>query len=153
MRENREKNDLVTKNFETFPDVAADIINALLHNGKLVVTKENLLPAPTESIYTSGENRLRNQLQDVVKYEMAGERIRAQYMIANQSAPDVKMVLRKAGYTGGGYREQYEGKVMDMYPIIEMILYWGREHWEKQPGIHELCCGKVPERRLLPSAR
>lgn len=43
MRENREKNDLVTKNFETFPDVAADIINALLHNGKLVVTKENLL--------------------------------------------------------------------------------------------------------------
>ena len=113
MRENREKNDLVTKNFEIFPDVAADIINALLHNGKLVVTKENLLPAPTESIYTSGENRLRNQLQDVVKYEMAGERIRAQYMIANQSAPDVKMVLRKAGYTGGGYREQYEGKVMD----------------------------------------
>lgn len=79
MRENREKNDLVTKNFEIFPDVAADIINALLHNGKLVVTKENLLPAPTESIYTSGENRLRNQLQDVVKYEMAGERIRAQY--------------------------------------------------------------------------
>lgn len=74
MRENREKNDLVTKNFETFPDVAADIINALLHNGKLVVTKENLLPAPTESIYTSGESRLRNQLQDVVKYEMAGER-------------------------------------------------------------------------------
>ena len=51
MRENREKNDLVTKNFEIFPDVAADIINALLHNGKLVVTKENLLPAPTESIY------------------------------------------------------------------------------------------------------
>lgn len=104
MRENREKNDLVTKNFETFPDVAADIINALLHNGKHVVTKENLMPAP-----------------------------------------DVKMVLRKAGYTGGGYREQYEGKVMDMYPIIEMILYWGREHWEKQPGIHELCCGKVSE--------
>ena len=55
-----------------------------------------------ESIYTTGENRLRNQLQDVVKYEMEGERIRVQYMIANQSAPDVKMVLRKAGYTGGG---------------------------------------------------
>ena len=39
MRENREKNDLVTKNFEIFPDVAADFFNALLHNGKLVVTK------------------------------------------------------------------------------------------------------------------
>ena len=40
---------------------------------------------------------------------------------------------------------QYEGKTIDTFPIIEMILYWGREHWEKQPGIHELCCGKVPE--------
>lgn len=73
MKDNREKNDLVTKNFETFPDVAADIINALLHSGNNVVIKENLMPAPTESIYTTGENRLRNQLQDVVKYEMAGE--------------------------------------------------------------------------------
>ena len=31
MTDKREKNDLVTKNFEAFPDVAADIINALLH--------------------------------------------------------------------------------------------------------------------------
>ena len=47
MTDKREKNDLVTKNFEAFPDVAADIINALLHNGENVVTKENLMPAPT----------------------------------------------------------------------------------------------------------
>ncbi|MFR2148328.1 MAG: hypothetical protein ACLS5C_08080 [Waltera sp.] len=127
MRKTRE-NDLVTKNFEIFPDVVADIINALLHNGKLVVTKENLLPAPTESIYTSGENRLRNQLQDVVKYEMAGERIRAQYMIANQSAPDVKMVLVKRVIPAEDIGSSTKA-VMDMYPIIEMILYWGREHW------------------------
>ena len=48
MRENREKNDLVTKNFETFPDVAADIINALLHNGNQLETKENQKPARAE---------------------------------------------------------------------------------------------------------
>lgn len=145
MKDNREKNDLVTKNFETFPDVAADIINALLHEGNDVVDKENLMPAPTESIYTTVGNELRNQLQDVTKYEMAEGQIKAQYMIANQTTMDAKIVLRKAGYTGGGYREQYEGKVTDTYPIIEMILYWGREHWEKRLGIHELCCEKVPE--------
>lgn len=145
MKDNREKNDLVTKNFETFPDVAADIINALLHEGNDVVDKENLMPAPTESIYTTVGNELRNQLQDVTKYEMAEGQIKAQYMIANQTTMDAKIVLRKAGYTGGGYREQYEGKVTDTYPIIEMILYWGREHWEKRLGIHELCCAKVPE--------
>ena len=145
MRDNREKNDIVTKNFETFPDVAADIINALLHNGRKIVTKENLMPAPTESIYIDRKNILRNQLEDVAKYEVVEGQTKAQYMIANQTAPDAKIVLRKAGYTGGGYREQYEGKVTDTYPIIEMILYWGREHWEKRPGIYELCCEKVPE--------
>lgn len=101
MKNRKEKNDLVTKNFETFPDVA--------------------------------------------KYEMADGQIKAQYMIANQTTSDSKIVLRKAGYTGGGYREQYEGKTTDTYPIIEMILYWGKEHWGRRPGIHELCCGKVPK--------
>ena len=68
MTDKREKNDLVTKNFEAFPDVAADIINALLHNGENVVTKENLMPAPTESIYEDKTKMLRNQLEDVAKY-------------------------------------------------------------------------------------
>ena len=145
MKDRKEKNDLVTKNFESFPDIAADIINALLHEGKNVVSKEHLMPAPTESIYMDEKNKLRNQLQDVTKYEVICGQTRAQYMFANQTASDTKIVLRKAGYTGGGYREQYEGKVTDTYPIIEMILYWGREHWMKRPGIHELCCGKVPE--------
>ena len=63
MTDKREKNDLVTKNFEAFPDVAADIINALLHNGENVVTKENLMPAPTESIYEDKTKMLRNQLE------------------------------------------------------------------------------------------
>lgn len=132
MTDKREKNDLVTKNFEAFPDVAADIINALLHNGENVVTKENLMPAPTESIYEDKTKMLRNQLEDVAKYEMADGQIRAQYMIANQTTMDTKIVLRKAGYTGAGYREQYEGKATGTYPIIEMILYWGKEHWEKE---------------------
>ena len=145
MTDKREKNDLVTKNFETFPDVAADIINALLHDGEIVVTKENLMPAPTESIYEDKTKTLRNQLEDVAKYEMADGQIRAQYMIANQTTTDTKIALRKAGYTGAGYREQYEGKTTDTYHIIEMILYWGREHWGKRPGIHELCCEKIPK--------
>ena len=145
MTDKREKNDLVTKNFEAFPDVAADIINALLHDGENVVTKENLMPAPTESIYEDKTKMLRNQLEDVAKYEMADGQIRAQYMIANQTTMDTKIVLRKAGYTGAGYREQYEGKATGTYPIIEMILYWGKEHWGKRAGIHELFCEKIPE--------
>ena len=38
-----ELNDIVTKNFESYADVAADIVNALLHEGTVVVTGEEML--------------------------------------------------------------------------------------------------------------
>ena len=46
-----ELNDIVTKNFESYADVAADIVNALLHEGTVVVTGEEMLTAATESLY------------------------------------------------------------------------------------------------------
>jgi len=45
-----EQNDIVTKNFESYADVAADIINALIHNGTQEIKSENLLSAATESL-------------------------------------------------------------------------------------------------------
>ena len=35
-----EQNDIVTKNFESYADVAADIVNALLHGGNGIVNGE-----------------------------------------------------------------------------------------------------------------
>ena len=55
-------NDLVTKNFEAYPDVAADILNVLLYEGKNEIKEENLLASPTETLY-QGEKKLRNQLE------------------------------------------------------------------------------------------
>ena len=63
-------NDLVTKNFEAYPDVAADILNVLLYEGKNEIKEENLLASPTETLY-QGEKKLRNQLEDIAKYDMA----------------------------------------------------------------------------------
>ena len=62
-----EQNDIVTKNFESYADVAADIINALIHNGTQEIKSENLLSAATESLYADRENILHNQLEDVAK--------------------------------------------------------------------------------------
>ena len=56
-----EQNDIVTKNFESYADVAADIINALIHNGTQEIKSENLLSAETESLYEYRENILHNQ--------------------------------------------------------------------------------------------
>lgn len=64
----REIGDLVEKRFESYPDVAADIINVLLYDGERCVKPENLLAAPTETVYR-GAGRLRNQYQDLAKYE------------------------------------------------------------------------------------
>ena len=117
MQVTREKQDIVEKEFIGFPDIAADTINVLLYKGRQLTRAEDLRAGPTETVYqvpsaqTRGaKGRIRNQFEDVCKYEMTDGHIRIMYLIANQTRTDGKMLLRKAGYTGGAYREQYEGR-------------------------------------------
>lgn len=134
----KESRDLNQKNLEAFPDVAADILNAFLYNGKQAVQAERLYPAPTETTYAAPGAALRNQLEDVSKYEVQEGSIRTQYLLANQSEEDGGMVLRKAGYVGAVYREQYDGKVKDRFPVVSLVLYWGSGRWRKARSIREL---------------
>ena len=130
-------NDLVTTNFEAYPDVAADILNVLLYEGKNEIKEENLLASPTETLY-QGEKKLRNQLEDIAKYDMADGEIRTVYLFANQTKKDPDMLLRKAGYIGGIYREQYEKKIQNRFPVIELVLYWGKRRWNENRSVHEM---------------
>ncbi|MCM1120888.1 MAG: Rpn family recombination-promoting nuclease/putative transposase, partial [bacterium] len=138
-REETERKDLVEKDIVAFPDVAADVLNALLFDGESIVSAAELVPVPTETLY-SGDNgkRLRNQYEDLAKYEMWEGQIRTMYLFANQTQPDSLMLLRKAGYIGGAYREQYEGKAAGTFPVVELILYWGEEHWHGCRSISQL---------------
>ena len=117
---NKDTKDLVMKDFEAYPDVAADLLNVFLHEGQQRVKQENLLAAPTETLY-QGQEKLRNQLEDVGKYEMHSGRVRAMYLFANQSRVDSKMLFRKAGYVGGAYREQYKSRKNAFFPVIELL--------------------------------
>ena len=110
-----ELNDIITKNFESYADVAADIVNALLHEGTVVVTSEEMLTVATESLYADSTNTLHNQLEDVAKYHVTGGMPRALYLFANQTKVDKGMILRKAGYIGGEYRRQYEKQNHGLY--------------------------------------
>lgn len=134
----RESQDVNQKNLEGFPDVAADILNALLYGGEQAVLAERLYPAPTETTYAAPGAALRSQLEDVSKYEVHDGRICTQYLLANQSGEDGGMVLRKAGYVGAVYREQYDGKVKDRFPVVSLVLYWGSGRWKKARSIREL---------------
>lgn len=136
--EKRESKDVTQKNLEGFPDVAADILNVLVHGGRQEVKAEFLQPAPTETEYAAPGAVLRSQLEDVSKYEMRDGKIRVQYLLANQSEEDAGMVLRKAGYVGAVYREQYDGKVGSSFPVVSILLYWGSGGWGKARSIGEL---------------
>lgn len=129
--------DLVEKEFLAFPDVTEDVLNVLLYQGKDIIKKENLLAGPTEIIY-QGNRKLRTQYEDLCKYDMADGEIHLMYLIANQSKTDGKMLLRKAGYTGGVYREQYEGQMPNVFPVIEVVLYWGIPRWKSSRNFRRL---------------
>ena len=133
-----ETNDIVTKNFESYADVAADIINVLLHEGRRRVKDYEMLSAATESLYLDKENGLRNQLEDVAKYHVVNGVPKVLYLFANQTKVDKGMVLRKAVYAGGEYRRQYEKQNPSLYPVIEIVLYWGKSRWKGGCSLHRL---------------
>lgn len=137
MGKNEESNDMIEKEFVSFPDIAADTINVLLYEGKRIADAKRLLAGPTETIY-QGREKLRNQYEDLCKYELVDGKIHVMYLIANQSKTDGKMLLRKAGYTGGVYREQYENKTQNIFPVVEFVLYWGGHRWKSSCEIRSL---------------
>lgn len=146
MRKTAEKKDTVEKDFVAFPDIAADVINVLLYQGEAVADAGKLLAGPTETVY-QGQERLRSQYEDICKYQMEETSVSIMYLIANQSRTDGKMLLRKAGYTGGIYREQYKNKLSEVFPVIELVLYWGRPRWRGKRDLLTLCkTRKVPEK-------
>ena len=126
--------DLAAKELESKPEVFADIINAFLYGGKQVVLPECLKPAPTETLYESTYEVLRNQYNDVSKYEMAGQKIDIQYVLENESKRNYRLIMRKAGYEGAIYRSEYEEK--HVYPVIILVLYWGRQKWNPCVDLH-----------------
>ena len=103
MKGTKEKKDIVEKEFVSFPDITADVINVLLYRGKEIVKAQNLWGGPTETVY-QGWEKLRTQYEDLCKYELVDGKIKLMYLIANQSKTDGRMLFRKAGYAGGIYR-------------------------------------------------
>lgn len=98
---------------------------------------ECLYPAPTETAYAAPGSVLRSQIEDLSKYEMQDGKIKVQYLLANQSDTDGRMLLRRAGYVGAVYREQYDGKTINEFPVISLLLYWGKGHWGKSRSLQE----------------
>lgn len=127
--------DLSEKNLEYFPDVFADIINALLYEGEPVIEPDSLVAAPTETLYYSQFGNLRNQFNDVSKYQMQDGTIHLQYTLENETKANRRMIFRRVGYEGAVYREQLDRR--ETFPFIGLILYWGRRKWHHPRSVTE----------------
>ena len=138
--------DLTEKNLEFYPDVFADVCNALLYEGEDVIKEEDLQPAPTETLYHSGKGGMRNQFHDVSKYEMQDGHISVQYTLENETKAKRRMVLRKAGYEGAVYREQLDKR--EVYPVVGAVLYWGRKRWRAPNSIYQLFGGRLTQKKV-----
>ncbi len=130
------------KELEDYPDVFADIINVLVYQGADILRPENLRPATVETRYINLSGKLRRQTEDLAKYETIGGKTKVLFLLANQTSPDGRMILRKCGYTGGYYRSQYNGQSGDVCPVVELVLYWGKKRWRGKRSIRSYFRGK-----------
>ena len=128
--------DLTGKNFLLFPDVYADTLNALAYAGREVVHAEDLLPAPTESLYHVEQGKLTDQFSDAAMHEMRDGIVHVLYIMENEVQSKPKTILRKVGYEGALYRRQYDER--QIYPIVSLILYWGSASWNQPVSLKEL---------------
>lgn len=127
--------DLSEKNLQYYPDVFADIVNALLYDGQPHIAAKELQPAPTETLYYSRDGTLRNQFHDVSKFVVRHGSIVTQYTLENETKANRKMIFRRIGYEGAVYREQLDQKAD--YPFVGLVLYWGRTKWKYPCSIAE----------------
>ena len=131
--------DITEKTLESYNDVFADIVNGLLFGGEPVVLEHALTDAQSFSTYKIAGD-LRSQDRDVAKYWNRSSKVRIQVRMAylgfeNQTKYEKDMPLRVIGYDGAAYRAELSQK--DRYPVLTLVLYFGREPWGKNRSLHD----------------
>ena len=151
--------DIAQKNFESYNDVVADIVNGSLFEGREIIKAESLVDAQPFSQYKAADGILRQQERDVAKYCMdlnCNLRL-ALVGVENQMVIDLDMPIRVMGYDGVSYRDELNQDeiVVDKrtgrrhkvrgkrYPVITLVLYFGARPWKKPLCLYDVI--DVPE--------
>ena len=135
--------DMMTKNLEQYNDVFCDIINVLFFNGEDVVKADELEPAGKDSHYKA-DGKIHSQERDVSKFWKNANITIAFVGIENQIGVDKGMALRVISYDGAEYRNQYKSKNEKYYPVITLVIYFGKDDWTCGKSLHE--CLEIPEK-------
>ena len=136
--------DITEKTLEDYADVFADIVNVLLFDGEQRVLPEDLVDTRARSQFKADDGVLHEQERDVVKRWKHGKIVIALLGLENQTKPDANMPLRVFSYEGANYKSQLlDGEENSFYPVITLVLYFGKQRWEKARSLYEKL--EVPE--------
>ena len=137
--------DVTEKILESYNDVFADIVNALLFNGEPVIQPDELVDQAPRAAYKA-DGKVREIERDVAKrWTKSNIRI-ACIGFENQTEPDADMPLRVYSYDGAEYRTQLlkENRGNPRYPVVTLVLYFGYEkHWDQPLTLYE--AANVPD--------
>ena len=129
--------DISQKILEDKPDVFADIVNGLCFNGKDVIKPDELQDINSLTAYDD-KKKYRYTQRDITKLWKKGIFNIACLGIENQISKDNTMPLRVIAYDGTQYKNQANDKVSNYYPVITLVLYFGKTKWKKPLSLFDL---------------
>ena len=129
--------DVSQKILEDKPDVFADIVNGLCFNGREIIKPDELQSINGITAYDD-KKKYRYTQRDITKLWKKGIFNIACLGIENQISKDNTMPLRVIAYDGTQYKNQANDKVSNYYPVITLVLYFGKTKWKKPLSLFDL---------------
>ena len=135
--------DILLKDYFT-PDIFADAINAILYDGKSVVTPERMRIIDIETQHVEerdGDIRADARFRDLAKIVEVDDAIYCLFAIEHQSVEDYTMPLRIMEYDVREYLRQVKsnkGVQIQIKPIITIVMYWKADKWNQPVSVKDM---------------
>ena len=135
--------DILLKDYFT-PDIFADAINAILYDGKSVVTPERMRTIDTETQHVEekdGDIKADVRFRDLAKIVEVDDAIYCLFAIEHQSVEDYTMPLRIMEYDVREYLRQVKsnkGVQVQIKPIITIVMYWKADKWNQPLSVKDM---------------
>ena len=135
--------DILLKDYFT-PDIFADAINAILYDGKSVVTPERMRTIDIETQRVEDENgnvTADTRLRDSAKIVEVDDAIYCLFAIEHQSVEDYTMPLRIMEYDVREYLRQVKSNKdvqIQIKPIITIVMYWKADKWNQPVSVKDM---------------
>ena len=135
--------DILLKDYFT-PDIFADAINAILYDGKSVVTPEKMRAIDIETQHVEekdGDIKADVRFRDLAKVVEVDDAIYCLFAIEHQSIEDYTMPLRIMEYDVREYLRQVKnnkGVQVQIKPIITIVMYWKADKWNQPVSVKDM---------------